>query len=263
MTHRRHQEDRRAEDGQVDRDAARPTCRRSAPAAPTGHPRPGAGRVLRLDGADQPGRQRDACSTRARSACSRGKRAWAAKIEKAIRESDLGLNPSAQGDLMRVPMPALTEERRKELIKLVAPRRRGREDRGAQHAPRRQRARQEAAQGQGDLRRRRAPLARRSAEADRPVRRRNRQAGRRQGSRNPGGLIGLLDSARCTIALAPTERIRCQPSRPAVPRHIAIMMDGNGRWAKQALHAALRRPQAGRRALVRTVRPAPTAASST
>lgn len=42
-----------------------------------------------------------------------------AKIEKAIRESDLGLNPSAQGDLLRVPMPALTEERRKDLTKVV------------------------------------------------------------------------------------------------------------------------------------------------
>jgi ribosome recycling factor len=40
-------------------------------------------------------------------------------IEKAIRESDLGLNPSAQGDLIRVPMPALTEERRRELIKVI------------------------------------------------------------------------------------------------------------------------------------------------
>ena len=42
-----------------------------------------------------------------------------AKIEKAIRESDLGLNPSTQGDLLRVPMPALTEERRRELTKVV------------------------------------------------------------------------------------------------------------------------------------------------
>ena len=42
-----------------------------------------------------------------------------AKIEKAIRESDLGLNPASQGDLIRVPMPALTEERRKELTKVV------------------------------------------------------------------------------------------------------------------------------------------------
>jgi len=42
-----------------------------------------------------------------------------AKIEKAIRESDLGLNPSSQGDLLRVPMPALTEERRVQLTKVV------------------------------------------------------------------------------------------------------------------------------------------------
>ncbi len=40
-------------------------------------------------------------------------------IEKAIRESDLGLNPAAQGETIRVPMPPLTEERRKELIKVV------------------------------------------------------------------------------------------------------------------------------------------------
>ena len=42
-----------------------------------------------------------------------------AKIEKAIRESDLGLNPSSMGDLIRVPVPAMSEERRKELTKLV------------------------------------------------------------------------------------------------------------------------------------------------
>ena len=41
------------------------------------------------------------------------------KIEKAIRESDLGLNPASQGDLLRVPMPGLTEERRRELTKIV------------------------------------------------------------------------------------------------------------------------------------------------
>jgi ribosome recycling factor len=40
-------------------------------------------------------------------------------VEKAIRESDLGLNPAAQGETVRVPMPPLTEERRKELIKVV------------------------------------------------------------------------------------------------------------------------------------------------
>ena len=40
-------------------------------------------------------------------------------IEKAIRDSDLGLNPTSAGDVIRVPMPALTEERRKELAKIV------------------------------------------------------------------------------------------------------------------------------------------------
>ncbi len=43
----------------------------------------------------------------------------AATIERAIRDSDLGLNPSSQGDQIRVPTPALTEERRKEMVKLV------------------------------------------------------------------------------------------------------------------------------------------------
>jgi len=41
------------------------------------------------------------------------------KIEKAIRDSDLGLNPSSMGELIRVPMPAMTEERRRELTKVV------------------------------------------------------------------------------------------------------------------------------------------------
>jgi ribosome recycling factor len=52
-----------------------------------------------------------------------GVQAWekqmAPKIEKAIRDSDLGLNPAAQGELIRVPMPALTEERRRDLTKVV------------------------------------------------------------------------------------------------------------------------------------------------
>ena len=43
----------------------------------------------------------------------------AAKVERAIRDCDLGLNPAAQGDLIRVPMPPLTEERRRDLIKVV------------------------------------------------------------------------------------------------------------------------------------------------
>jgi ribosome recycling factor len=43
----------------------------------------------------------------------------AAKIEKAIRESELGLNPASMGDIIRVPMPSMSEERRKEMTKLA------------------------------------------------------------------------------------------------------------------------------------------------
>ncbi|MCG9080414.1 ribosome recycling factor [Laribacter hongkongensis] len=43
----------------------------------------------------------------------------AAKVEKAIRDSDLGLNPMSMGEVIRVPMPALTEERRRDLTKVV------------------------------------------------------------------------------------------------------------------------------------------------
>ncbi len=46
-------------------------------------------------------------------------RAMAAKVEKAIRESDLGVNPSSLGELIRVPVPPMSEERRKEMTKLA------------------------------------------------------------------------------------------------------------------------------------------------
>jgi len=46
-------------------------------------------------------------------------KALAPVIEKAIRDSDLGLNPASHGGLIRVPIPALTEERRKEMVKVV------------------------------------------------------------------------------------------------------------------------------------------------
>lgn len=46
-------------------------------------------------------------------------KAMVGKVEKAIRDSDLGLNPATNGEVIRVPMPMLTEERRKDLIKVV------------------------------------------------------------------------------------------------------------------------------------------------
>jgi len=59
-----------------------------------------------------------------------------AAVEKAIRDSGLGLNPATQGEIVRVPMPALTEERRKELIKVVRHEGEKRAGGGTQCAPR-------------------------------------------------------------------------------------------------------------------------------
>jgi ribosome recycling factor len=50
-------------------------------------------------------------------------------VDKAIRASDLGLNPATAGETIRVPMPLLTEERRKELTKVVSTKRRTRASR--------------------------------------------------------------------------------------------------------------------------------------
>ena len=76
-------------------------------------------------------------------------------IEKAIRTSDLGLNPANDGKMIRLPIPPLTEERRKEIVKKTA-RRGGEPPRGrAQHPARWQRSRQEADEGQEDHRGRR------------------------------------------------------------------------------------------------------------
>ena len=77
-------------------------------------------------------------------------------IEKAIRSADLGLNPMNDGKLVRVPVPALTEERRKEMVKHLHKVAGGASHRGPQHPPRRQRPDQESHEGQEDHRRRRA-----------------------------------------------------------------------------------------------------------
>ncbi len=97
-------------------------------------------------------------------------------IEKAIRDSDLGLNPAATGETIRVPMPALTEERRKELIKVVR-----HEAENARVAVRNLTARRDpctqgSAEKEGRLGERRTPCAGRRAKAHRPLRRRDRPA---------------------------------------------------------------------------------------
>jgi ribosome recycling factor len=91
-------------------------------------------------------------------------------IEKAIRDSDLGLNPMTQGDMVRVPMPALTEERRRD---------------------RREYASEGSSQEKRSGRGRRAAGSGGSAETDRPLDRGNRQGPGGQGSRPHGDLISV------------------------------------------------------------------------
>ncbi len=114
----RHQEDRRAEDGQDGRDAqARPDQ--------GAHGRAHTGLLdhIQVDyyGAPMPINQ--CANVTLADARTITVQPWEKKmvpvIEKAIRDSDLGLNPATSGDLIRVPMPALTEERRRDLIKVV------------------------------------------------------------------------------------------------------------------------------------------------
>ena len=81
-------------------------------------------------------------------------------IEKAILKSDLGLTPMTAGTVIRIPMPPLTEERRREITKVVRQDAGERARRGAQRAPRRHDGRQGSAEGEDDLPGRRAARGR-------------------------------------------------------------------------------------------------------
>ena len=107
-------------------------------------------------------------------------------IEKAIRASDLGLNPANDGKIIRMPIPPLTEERRKELVKKLHGVAEDHRVARPQHPPRRQRSRQEAAEGQDDHRGRGPSRARRDSEDDRWSHAEAGSGGKAQGKGNPG-----------------------------------------------------------------------------
>ena len=109
-------------------------------------------------------------------------------IEKAIRTSDLDLNPQNDGKIIRIPVPSLTEERRKNLVKHRPQARRGGPGRDPQRAPRRQRPPQEAAEGARGQRGRREARPRRGPEADRPAHRGDQRRPQEEGGRDHGGL---------------------------------------------------------------------------
>ena len=117
--HRRDQEDHGRQDGPVHRRLQeQPHQDPHRPRQP-GAARHGARRLLRLAGAASARWPTCRCSTARTISVQPWEKGMGAKIEKAIRESDLGLNPASMGDLIRVPMPPMSEERRKEMTKLV------------------------------------------------------------------------------------------------------------------------------------------------
>ena len=135
-----------------------------------------------------------------------------AKIEKAIRDSDLGLNPASMGDLIRVPMPPMSEERRKEMTKLVRHEGETAKIADPQPAPRRQRARQEAGEGQAGVGRRPEALRSRDPEGDRPPHRRDRPAGRTARSRRSWRSEALRMPRRTAMTPSPTDSRTTSPS---------------------------------------------------
>ena len=178
-------------------------------------------------------------------------------IEKAIRDSDLGLNPATSGDVIRVPMPALTEERRSELIKVVR-----NEAENARIAVRNIRrdanehlkkllkdqavAEDDERHAQNDVQK---LTDRYIAEIDKVL--------RGEGSRPDGDdPRPPARSAPCRLDIMFTSSTRDIPEDRDVPRHVAIIMDGNGRWAKQRLLPRVAGHRRGVEAVRSTVRAA-------
>ena len=156
-----------------------------------GAARPDHDRLLRHPDAAQPARH----DLGARAAPAHGpavRRRPIKAIEKAILESDLGLTPSNDGKIIRLPIPPLTEERRKELVKVV--RRYAEEGRVAVRNIRRDVMQhlEELVKQRRGRRRRGAPRRGAAAEAHRRARRRDRRAAEAQGSRDHGGVGALL-----------------------------------------------------------------------
>ena len=155
-------------------------------------------------------------------------------IEKAITKSDIGLMPNVDGTVVRLNIPPLTEERRKDLVKVVH--KRMEEARVEIRNLRRDAAdhlKKEERDGAGRCRRGASP-ARDPPEDDRPAHRRRRPP--RSGSRNrrSSRSSGPRTVARPTDAPPTAHEAGEIPLVPEdeLPRHVAIIMDGNRRWAR-------------------------------
>ena len=166
-------------------------------------------------------------------------------VEKAIRDSGLGLNPASDGQLVRVPIPQLTTERRTELAKTAHKYAEGakvavrgvRRDGMEQIKTLREEARHRRGRGEG--------LDHRGAEADRRLHQARGRVAGGQGKGHPPGLI------RTDVRRRAARRERPAPKRR--PAHVAIIMDGNGRWAASRRLPRIAGHREGARAVRRTI----------
>ena len=163
-------------------------------------------------------------------------RSLAGAVEKAIRDSGLGLNPAGEGAVIRVPLPELNEERRRELTKVAH--KYAEDARVAVRHVRRdgmdllKKLEKDGDIGQDEGR----SLGEQVQKATDARGQRDRQHPRRQGTGNNAGLSCLLDlrPGRAT-QMSSDPAIKTAPGRrPAlrIPEHIGVIMDGNGRWAQ-------------------------------
>ena len=167
---------------------------------------------------------------------ARGTRAPLKPIEKAIQNSDLGINPQNDGKAIRLTFPQLTEERRKELVKQV--RKYAEDGKVAIRNIRRDametfKKKQKASElTEDDLKIAEKDLQKLTDDMCKELRR----PAREEGKGTDGGLMGLFTKRQLTG----------QVDKNSLPRHVAVIMDGNGRWAQKRGLAALGGPQGGR-----------------
>ena len=149
-------------------------------------------------------------------------------IEKAIQQSDLGLNPQNDGKLIRVPIPALTEERRRDLVKHV---------------------RKVAEEYRVSVRnhRRDAIEMLKELEKDKEITEDDRRHAHEKVEALTKEYVERLDKISRPKKTR-SWRSECVGARPPtstrLPRHVAVIMDGNGRWARAARPVAARRAPA-------------------
>ena len=176
-------------------------------------------------------------------------------IEKAIQESDLGLTPSNDGKLIRLPMPQPNEERRKELVKVV--RKLAEEGKVAIRNVRRdamhhlQELSKQGDVGDDDERRAEERVQKMTDDHTKSIEDllKHKEAEIMEVCRKKDRRLSLLTKIRTLRHVRPAP----EPDLPNVARAVAIVMDGNGRWARRRGLPVAAGHRAGTKALRRTV----------